>query len=251
MGDNVKKKKNESKLKKIIKNKYTYLAVFLVLITFSYLTLTNSVNIEKYLRDVIFYPFKNINSQPFIEEVEKELRDENNELKKLVDIGDSLSSYDVIYATVIERNNSYWNNSLTINKGSDDGVEEGLAVVDGNGVVGRIDRVNNNNSTIKLITSYDKYNTLSIKIKSETEINKILKASNNKLIIEGINKNSNVKVGDMIITNGLSNKFPSGLVIGKISSIDSDYYNVSNTATVSLLANIENLRFVAILKRKI
>ena len=60
-----------------------------------------------------------------------------------------------------------------------------------------------------------------------------------------------IQVGDKIVTNGLSNKFPSGIAIGKVSSINEDLYNVSNIATVTLDANIDNLRFVAILKRKV
>ena len=163
-----------------------------------------------------------------------------------------MSEYDIIYATVVERNNFYWLNTLVINKGSMDGVEEGLAVVDNSGLIGAISDVSNATSTVKLITLDDKYNSISVKVKgNDYELNKILKVKDGNLIIEGINKNINIQIGDKIVTNGLSNKFPSGITIGEVSMVNEDLYSISNIATVSLSANINNLRFVAILKRKI
>lgn len=250
MGDIMKRRK-KNKLKKIINNKYLYLGVFLFLIVISYLTITDNINIEKYFRDVLFYPAKYISSVSFVDDVNGELEKENADLRRMLDVKESLSSYDIIYSVVIERNNSYWNNSVTINKGSLDGIEKGMAVVDYKGLVGTVEKVNSNNSLIKLITSSDKYNNVSVKILGNKEINKLLKISNNKFIIEGINKNIELKVGDKVVTNGLSNKFPSGITVGEISSIDSDFYNVSNIATVSISADIDNMRFVAVLKRKI
>lgn len=251
IGDNMKKKKKINKNKNIFNNKYTYITIFLILILLSYLTVANMVNIEKYFRDILFYPTKLLDNHIFIEEVNNELQSENEDLKKLLEIKESLIDYDVVYATVIQRNNSYWFNTITINKGKSDGIEENMAVVDSNGLIGSIDKVSNNTSVIKLITMDDKYNNISVKIKGEEEINKILKVSNNKLIIEGINKNAKVSIGNKIVTNGLSDKFPSGIIIGEIISLDNDFYNVSNIATVKLAADMENIRFVAILKRKI
>ena len=191
-------------------------------------------------------------SDSFIEDVNYEIQKENDELKALLNIKETLSEYDVIYATVVERNNFYWLNTLVINKGSMDGVEEGLAVVDNSGLIGAISDVSNATSTVKLITLDDKYNSISVKVKgNDYELNKILKVKDGNLIIEGINKNINIQIGDKIVTNGLSNKFPSGITIGEVSMVNEDLYSISNIATVSLSANINNLRFVAILKRKI
>lgn len=247
IGDNMKKKKKNKKIK--YNKKYLYLVAVLLLLTLSYLEVTNNIYIEKYLRDFLYSPTKFIKEESFIEDMNSEIENENTELKKMLEIESSLTDYDKIYATVISRNNSYWFNTITINKGINDGVEEGLAVVDYNGLVGKVEKVSLTTSEIKLITSNDKYNNVSVKIVGEDETNKILKSSDNKIIIEGINKSLNIKVGDKVITNGLTGSFPSGIIVGTISSIDRDYYNVSNIAKVSLSSNINNLRFVAVLKR--
>ncbi len=252
IGDNMKRKKKYTKNSFPKKNKYYYFFFFLFLITMSILAINNIFNIEKYFRDILFYPARLIPTASFIEDVNNEIEKENEELKSLLNIKESLSEYDIIYATVVERNNFYWLNTLVINKGSMDGVEEGLAVVDNSGLIGAISDVSNATSTVKLITLDDKYNSISVKVKgNDYELNKILKVKDGNLIIEGINKNINIQIGDKIVTNGLSNKFPSGITIGEVSMVNEDLYSISNIATVSLSANINNLRFVAILKRKI
>lgn len=249
--NNMRRKKKQNRIERILNNKYTYVFIVFFLIIMSYLTVTNKINIEKYFRDVIFYPTKFIDTKPFIEDVNSEMQKENEDLKRLLNIKDSLADYEVIYATTIVRNNSYWLNNITINKGESSGIKVGMAVVDYNGLIGYIEKTSMETSLVKLITSNDKYNTASVKIVGHDEVNKILKVSNNKLIIEGINKSSNIQVGDKVITNGLSDKFPSGITIGEISSINNDFYNVSNIATVKLHSNVENIRFVAVLKRNI
>ena len=170
-------------------------------------------------------------------------------MKKLLNIDFSLTDYDYVYAAVIERKNDFFLDEITINKGEKDGIREGMAVVDYNGLVGTIEKTTFYTSVVKLITNSSKYNNISVKVVGEEILNKILTVSNNKMIIEGIDKDSKVKVGDKIVTSGLTTKFPSGIIIGTIIEIEKDYYDTSNVATVFLASDIDNLRFVAVLKR--
>ena len=98
-------------------------------------------------------------------ELEKELDD----LKSLLNISESLTDFSIVNATVINRNSAYWNQELTINKGSNDGIKEGMAVIDGSGLVGRVVKTSLSTSTIKLITSNSNDNKISIKIWSNNE----------------------------------------------------------------------------------
>lgn len=248
IGDIMKKSKKTKKVF-FIKGKYFYLFSLLVLLIFSYFEMSNGIYVTGYLKDVLFYPTRMIADTSFVEEVDAEIKSENDELRKILSVGRSLTDYEPIYATVVERNSSYWFNALTINKGSYDGITEGMAVVDYSGLVGNIEKVSFGTSIVKLITSNQKYNNISVKINSKESINKILTVSNNNLVIAGINKNSDILIGDSVVTNGLSNKFPSGILVGKITSLESDSYNVSNIAYVEPVANLENVRFVAVLKR--
>lgn len=248
IGDIMKKSKKTKKAF-FIKGKYFYLFSLLALLIFSYFEMSNGIYVTGYLKDVLFYPTRMVDDTSFVEEVDAEIKSENDELRKMLSVGKSLTDYEPIYATVVERNSSYWFNTLTINKGSYDGIKEGMAVVDYSGLVGNIEKVSFGTSVVKLITSNQKYNNISVKINSKEGINKILTVSNNNLVIEGINKNSDILIGDSVVTNGLSNKFPSGILVGKVTFLESDSYNVSNIAYVEPAANLENVRFVAVLKR--
>ena len=87
---------------------------------------------------------------------------EKQYLKEIYKISESLSEFKSINATVIQRNSSYWMESMTINKGKKDGVDIGMSVVVGEGLVGKVTNITNNTSTIKLITSTDNNNKVSI-----------------------------------------------------------------------------------------
>lgn len=62
----------------------------------SILAINNIFNIEKYFRDILFYPARLIPTASFIEDVNNEIEKENEELKSLLNIKESLSEYDII-----------------------------------------------------------------------------------------------------------------------------------------------------------
>ena len=223
------------------RKKNLIIVIVIILTVLSYLTVNNYIYIEKYFRDLFFFSFDYIPSKNFTVTLKDEVEKEN--------IDFSLTDYDYVYATVIERKNAFFLDEITINKGEKDGIREGMAVVDYNGLVGTVDKTTFYTSVVKLITNSSKYNNISVKIVGEESLNKILTVSNNKMIIEGIDKDAKVKVGDKIVTSGLTTKFPSGIIIGTIIEIEKDYYDTSNVATVFLASDIDNLRFVAVLKR--
>ena len=110
------------------------------------------------IKDIIVFPVHSVNGENILSDEMKDsiinnLKEDNEELKKLNNINLSISDFDFINGTVIERNREYWFNTLTINKGTTDGVDIDMAVIDSNGLIGRISMVTKNTSTIKLITT--------------------------------------------------------------------------------------------------
>lgn len=247
IGDVMKKKRKRKKY--FIEKKYLYIFLVFILLALAYFEVSKNSYISGYFKDILFYPTRKIEDYSFSNTINDEIKKENIELKKALNIEKTLTDYELYYATVIERNNAYWYDTVTINKGKKDGIEKEMAVVDSYGLVGSIISVSNNTAIVKLITNSDKYNEFSAKITGVNEVNKVISVSNNKLQIKGIAKDLKITVGDKVVTNGLSNKFPSGLLIGEIIALEDDYYGISNNAIIKPAANIENLRFVAVLKR--
>lgn len=240
----MKKRKKNKKMKKQNNKFCTFLIFFLLVLSF--FELNSDIRLGNVLKDFIFYPSNAIKTQSFINTYESELVDENKELKDLMNIKLSLSDYEKEYATVIERNNSYWLSEITINKGMIDGITLNSPVITKSGLIGRISSLSLTTSTVKLITE----NNSSIPV-TVNKKNKLLTALNDKVIIRGINDKDKIKVGDTVTTNGLSSNFPKGILIGKISKITKENNNVGYIAEVEISKEINDLRFVAVLKRKI
>lgn len=223
-----------------------------ILFSLLFFSLKSNLDTTYLLRDILYFPFTFTNEQKnILEDRCLELNEELSSLKELLNINSSLSDFTIISSTVINRNTSYWNNELTINKGSLDNIQKGMPVIDGNGLIGRVDKVGLKTSIVKLITNYDKSNKISVRIWNEkTSINKVLEVdSNNNLIISGIDNNIDIKIGNRVTTSGLSEIYPSGITIGTIEYIENDKFGISKKAYVKHSSNLDNIRFVSVLIR--
>lgn len=184
----------------------------------------------------------------------KELQKELAQLKSLLDLNATLSEYSYVNATVITRNVMYWYNTLTIDKGSKNGIKKDDAVITSNGLIGKIIKVSNFSSTVKLLTTENINNKISIKINSnETELYGLLysyDSNNNVYKIEGIEDASSISKGDYVTTTGLTNYFPSGILIGHVSRVIKDEYDLNSVVEVTPSVNFDNISFVTVLNRK-
>jgi rod shape-determining protein MreC len=123
-----------------------------------------------------------------------ELETKLKELEKLLDLNKSLVGYSYLNAMTINRNLGYWYNTITIDKGSKDGVLLDMAVIINEGLIGKITEVTNFSSTVKLITNMDTHNKISVKIKEEDkDIYGILTNYNGEyFVVEGIDQNTTI-----------------------------------------------------------
>ena len=182
-----------------------------------------------------------------------ELKQELNKLKEELNIDYVLTEYDYLNATVISRNSLYWYNTLTIDKGKNNGIEEGMVVVNSTGLVGKIINVSTFSSDVKLITTNDTNNKISVTITSGTNrLTGLINTYNYEdasLKVEGISNTETVNVGDLVYTSGLGGVFPSGILIGKVESIVTDVYDLSKIINVKPSARFDDINYVTILKR--
>ena len=195
-----------------------------------------------------------------VEEVEKvnakneELKEEIEELKQLLKIDATLSEEIYLNATVINRNIGYFYNTLTINKGKKDGIDVNMAVVTKKGLIGKISKVSNNVSTVKLLTSNDSNNKISVKIKSnDKNVYGLLSSydlDKKVYLVEGISENTKINEGDVVTTTGFSNNFPSGVYIGKVVGVTKDNFDLAQLIEVKSDVDFDNINFVTVLKRK-
>ena len=243
-----------------MKGKYIIILVFSFILFYLSIIYSSKILYPYYLlKEILYYPVKAMNSKDikltneFNETIINNLNEEINELKKLNNISLSISEFNIINATIIERNREYWFNSLTINKGRTDGIKEDMAVIDANGLVGRIYKVSNNISFVKLITTNDINNKISAVIKANEEnIYGIINGydSKNNLLNLIITDNISIPKDSIVETTGMGGVFPRGILIGKVFDIIKKEDNITTIVRVIPSSNIKGERYVSILQRK-
>jgi len=242
---------------KLKKKKVAWLCLLILILVGIFFTTNKKDFISGILKDILYSPtllIKTPNLYDVVgENINQEILEEKKELEKLLGISSTLTDFNKINAVVVERNNSYWFEYLTINKGYKDGIRKGMVVVTGDGLVGTIKEVNILTSTVKLITSNDEYNNISVSIVSgDSFINKILSTDNNhNKVISGIDNIYDVKEGDKVYTSGLSDVYPSRIIVGQIKKVENDNYGISKKAYVKLASDPNSIRFVSVLSRNI
>lgn len=182
-----------------------------------------------------------------------ELKRQLEALKEELAITNTLADYEYIYATVISRNVGYWYNNITINKGSNDGITNDMIVVNSKGLIGRVYSTSSNNSLVRLITTSDTNNKISVSISHGGNyvyglINKY-NYNKNILEVEGISNTELVSVGDYVFTSGLGGVYPSGILVGIVDSIATDSYDLAKIINVKTAADFTDINYVAVLKR--
>ena len=128
-----------------------------------------------------------------------------------------------------------------------------MAVIDSRGLVGRINYVSDNFSTVKLITTNDTKNKISAVISNNDKdiygiINGYDKDNNYLYLI--INKSEEIEKNSLVKTTGMGGVFPSGILIGKVLDTIKKEDGVTNVVRVVPEASIEGERYVSILQRK-
>lgn len=199
-------------------------------------------------------------------EENQKLREENEELKKLqsdlavlkeenawlrdfLDIKNHNTTFEFADATVIGKNSGSSHRTLTINKGSLHGLEAGMVVITGQGLVGRITEVGLTTSDVLCITDIS------------SSVGALVERSAMVGIIEGYYDDScrfmyttgfasitDIEVGDTIISSGNGSIYPYGIKIGTVTDIQIDDASRSVIATIEMAVKFEDIDRVMIIK---
>lgn len=172
-----------------------------------------------------------------------QVEEENALLNEKLNLS-SKNSWNIILTRVIGRDFNN-NRSFLIDKGSKDGLVDGMPVIITGGVViGKTSDVNFNTS--KVITTIDVQSKITA-ITSSDGTSGLVRGLGSDLTFDLIDKNRKPKIGDLIISSGIDGLLPRGLVIGKIKQIRSGDNQVFNTADIELLANFRDINDVFVI----
>ena len=180
------------------------------------------------------------------------LRKENQELSQLLELKNTTSDFQGIVSRVLYRDLDYWFQTM-IDKGEKDGIEKDMAVVDENGLVGKVIEVSAYSSVVRLVSANHEHNKIAVSVKvGENIYNGILEgydAEEEVLLVTSIRSTSDIQVGSIVETNGLGEVFPSGIYVGEVVAIINDDLGVSKILKVKPKSSLEDIRYVMVLGR--
>lgn len=181
------------------------------------------------------------------------IQQENDRLKedlKFTKLQRELFQYNYLIAQVVNVSPDANNRSFTINLGSLNGIKRDMAVISIDGLVGIISQVSAFTSTVMPITELDSRSPSSSKAISATVLGNengsfgIIESYDPKegeLLMTKIDSNDPLKEGDTIITSGLGNVFPRGIVIGTVTSRQVGDMALTYTAHIQPAAKLDHL----------
>ncbi len=245
-----------------MKKNFKYMLILVVAVGLIFLSTLLSNHkysfLEKVIKDVGLF-FNDIlaitinnNENKICDNYDKELENQISELKKIVDINTTLNEYEMINAVVISHDPGYWYDKVIVNKGLSSGVKEGMAVINGSGIIGKVVNVSNFNSTIELLTS-ENIGKISIKIEDNKDylygLISYYDLEKNLYSVDGISKN--VEIGSKVTTTGYGDIFPAGILVGEVVNSKNDNYDLAKTIEIKPSVDFNNLNIVSIIKRKV
>lgn len=172
----------------------------------------------------------------------QELMNENKRLKEALNFKTENVELDLKLATITGKNSGNWFNIFTIDKGKNEGIKPGMAVLDEKGnMVGQITEVGDN--WAKVLAIIDRDSSVSA-VAVRTRDNGVVRGdSNGGLIMIYLPLDAELIEGDVVTTSGMS-RFPKGLIIGKVSKVTRDPGSLLKQAVIEPAADFERLEYV-------
>lgn len=177
----------------------------------------------------------------------KELELENEALRRLLGLKQQTQPGELLPVRVIGSDISSFVQSITIDRGQQDGVRLDMAVVTWKGLVGRVVRVNATTSKVLLLT--DVNNSVSVRVQDpDSRATGIARGrADGLLLMEHVPQQEKLSEGKLVITSGLGGLYPEGLVVGRIAQVVQNDYDVFQRATVEPTVELHKLEHLYVI----
>jgi rod shape-determining protein MreC len=180
---------------------------------------------------------------------------DNEQFRKLLGLSEQnpgLAEYDLVTSRVIGRSPTVWYSDVTIDKGSSSGIERNDAVINGDGLVGRVTDMTAGTAKVELITDHDNAVSAQVLPSGPTGIVEPEVGNPDDLLLDFIDTNETVQTNQILATAGWSNgvvssAYPPGIPIGRISATDTGQQGQFQRIHVEPYANLRQLEYLQVL----
>jgi rod shape-determining protein MreC len=177
-----------------------------------------------------------------------QLQEQVTQSSQLADLAQvAVQHPDVHYvgATVVARDSSNLHDLIEVDRGSNDGVHQGMTVVgSGGALVGTVRQTLPNRAWIALVT--DSQSNINAVVQQSRALAVLRGSVDRRLTLQFVPEGVDVKVGDTIMTSGLGGGYPAGYLLGHVSSVQGQPVDLFKRVTVEPAARLDSLEHVLI-----
>lgn len=171
---------------------------------------------------------------------------ENERLVRLLDLR-KVTREPTVAAQVIGEDVTPWFRTLTIDRGAESGIREGMPVVAADGVVGQTVKVTSSSSRVLLLT--DHASGIAAMIQRSRARGVVKGRGDNLCSLEFAMRGEDVQIGDQVVSSGIGGIFAKGLPIGEVTMVKKGEYGIFQTVTIRPFVNIAHLEEVLVVLR--
>lgn len=203
------------------------------------------ISLREINKENVEFRQKNLELEAEISQI-KEVERENEVLRKGLEISKKGQNI-VEMASVVGKDVQVAGDWILINKGERQGIEKDMAVISKDmALVGKVVEIMSSFSKVMLITNKESIVAgLAEKGRSEGLVKKEAKG---KLFMDFIPRSEKIEIEERIITSGMDNIYPKGILIGKIENIDLSQNQLFQKITISPAVDFSKLEEVFIVK---
>ena len=176
-------------------------------------------------------------------------REENERLRELLGLQNSMTGFSTVAAPVIGYSKSNAYDKIEIGRGSASGINVGNTVITPDGVVGMVTETGANWAMVTTVLDAD--NAMGIRITRTGDI--AVLEGDKELLAQGyckmtfINPSVNIIAGDIIETSGSADIYPAGLNVGTVKDINSDSMGQISYATIEPSVDFQHVHEVLVI----
>jgi rod shape-determining protein MreC len=176
----------------------------------------------------------------------KEAALSNERLRKLFKLQQEMEE-PLVAAQVVGKDPSPWFQSVLLDKGRDDGVEEGQPVINPEGIVGIVVEATSHFAKVMLIT--DPNSAVDAIIQNSRARGIIKGGARGACVLNFVLRKYEVAEGDTVVSSGMDGVFPKGLPIGKVNTIVKREAGIFQDVSVIPYVDFERLEEVLVVPR--
>ena len=175
----------------------------------------------------------------------REIASDYERLAQLLDYTSTAANQEFVTADVINIDQTGLRRSITINRGTRDGIAIGMPVVTDQGLVGRVLDISANAARVLLVTDRD--SAVSARLQISRVEGSLRGQLSGNLRLTLVPPGDSIAVGDLVLTSGLGGNFPADIVIGVVASSRQFEFELFQEAEVTSFNSFEALEIVLVM----